>query len=73
MKKITVILLAVLLASCSPKFNKIKTSDAKFSVWTIVEKYEVYDTGCVYYWNRGRNSFIDDCNKYDVGDTIKHQ
>ena len=73
MKKITVILLAVLLASCSSKFNKIKTTDAKFSVWTIVEKYEVYDTGCAYYWNRGRNSFIDDCNKYDVGDTIKHQ
>ena len=64
---------AMLFASCSPKFNKIKTSDAKFSVWTIVEKYEVYDTGCVYYWNRGRNSFIDDCSKYSVGDTIKHQ
>jgi hypothetical protein len=71
--KYAIIIVALTLSSCTPKFNKLKTTDAKFSVWTIVEKYEVYDTGCAYYWNRGRNSFIDDCNKYDVGDTIKHQ
>lgn len=73
MKKVTLILLAAITASCSPKFGQLNTTDYEFSIWTVVEKYEVYDTGCVYYWNRGRNSFIDDCSKYNVGDTIKHQ
>lgn len=63
----------ILFASCSPKFNKIKTKDYKFSIWTVVEKYEASDTGCIYYWNRGQSSFVDRCDKYDVGDTIKHQ
>lgn len=67
------ILIALLFTSCSTyKFNQIKTTDYKFCVWTVVDKVES-DSGCVYYWNRGANSFVDECNKYSVGDTIKHQ
>lgn len=75
MKRILLTALSLaLLSSCSTqKFNKIKTRDYKFSVWTIVDKVEVEPGGCAYYWNRGQNSFIDSCEKYEVGDTIRHQ
>lgn len=71
MKKL--LLISLLFASCTTyKFNRIKTTDYKFCVWTVVDKFES-DSGCIYYWNRGANYFTDDCNKYNVGDTIKHQ
>lgn len=76
MKQIIYLILALFLFSCkSTRFGQI-TSDSrynkKFSKWLVVEKYEVDDTSCNYYWNRGASSFIDRCDLYEVGDTIKH-
>jgi len=75
MKRILLLALSVsLLSSCATqKFNKIKTKDYKFCIWTVVDKVEIEPGGCAYYWNRGQSSFIDSCEKYNVGDTIKHQ
>ena len=71
MKLLIVSLITLTFLSCSP-FNKLKTKE-KFSKWTVVEKYEAPDSGCIYYWNRGANMFVGDCNLYSVGDTIRHQ
>ena len=71
--KLTTITLALAMTfiGCTP-FNKLRTKE-KFSIWTVVEKYDAPDGGCIYYWNRGANWFITNCNTYQVGDTIKHQ
>jgi hypothetical protein len=75
MKRIVFTALSIaLLSSCTiHKFNKIRTNGYKFCVWTVVDKIEVEPGGCAYYWNSGQSSFIDSCEKYNVGDTIKHQ
>jgi hypothetical protein len=73
MKLIVTALITLTMISCAPKFGKISSKrNCKFSKWMVVEKYEVDDTACIYYWNRGMNSFTDRCDIYDVGDTIKH-
>jgi hypothetical protein len=75
MKRILLLALSIsLLSSCATqKFNKIKTKDYKFCIWTVVDKVEMGPQQCAIYWNRGQSWFIDSCNKYNVGDTIKHQ
>ena len=77
MKYITIIAAVMLFTSCAstrPQWNQIPTpKNSPFSIWTVVDKVEIEPGGCVFYWNRGINSFIDSCEKYNVGDTIKHQ
>jgi len=73
MKQIALLIFATMtMIGCATPFNKLQTKE-KFSIWTVVEKYDAPDSGCIYYWNRGANSFIADCDLYQVGDTIKHQ
>ena len=72
---ITALITLTMMACSTPKFGQVNPNtkySKKFSKWLVVEKYEVDDTSCIYYWNRGTSTFIDRCSLYDVGDTIKH-
>ena len=62
-KIITVLAVIVLFASCG-----------KHHTWTIIQKWHRGTPICEFHYEYGIDwrSFDDSCNKYNIGDTIKH-